>query len=104
MKTLSFYLLVTAMALMKTVSAQPPPISHMVLFCKTGSPKKIFYDDCFNVENVVNVGYVVPATCQYFTDMTCKKPTSDPPVTHARRAIAPPKNSKGYVKCFQPRK
>ncbi|SAM09620.1 hypothetical protein [Absidia glauca] len=104
MKALSFYLLVTAMALMETVSAQTFKGPQFVLFYNTGKGKVLIYDKCFSVENVVNILYRVPATCQYYTDMTCKTPTPDYPVPHAAGDKAPPKYSKGFVKCSPPPK
>ncbi|SAL95491.1 hypothetical protein [Absidia glauca] len=106
MKALSFYLLITAMALIETISAPPlTPIPmeypHVVIFPKSGAQKSRYFGDCLNLEEMgeVEIRYNYPATCRNYTDITCKNPTSDPPETHAEREIAAPKNPKGYLKC-----
>jgi hypothetical protein len=62
------------------------------------------HERCFNVANVAKIFYLSPTTCQYYTDNTCKTPTSDPPVAHAARDKAPPKNPTGFVKCLLTKK
>ncbi|SAL95490.1 hypothetical protein [Absidia glauca] len=110
MKALSFYLLVTVMTFMETISAQnvPPPrmtmpkrLPDMVFYKKSGVDELRYFGDCLSLEQmvVVEILYVSPSTCQYYTDITCKTPTSDPSETHAESDKAAPKKPKGYLKC-----
>jgi hypothetical protein len=105
MKALSFYLLLTTMALMETVSAQFFTIPPIIFFNQAGKMSGgADFERCFNVANVAKVFYYDPAICQYYTDKTCKTSTSDPPVAHAARDKAPPKNPTGFVKCLPTKK
>ncbi|SAL95466.1 hypothetical protein [Absidia glauca] len=99
MKVVYFHLLIAAMAF--TVSAQEMDywFPDIVLVNKANKRTAKTYNQCFSVENVVNVHYVYPAICQNYSDKTCKTPTSEPAAVHAKKSDSVPKDPKAFVMC-----
>jgi hypothetical protein len=89
------------MALVETVSAQDIDywFPDIVLLNKANKRIAKTYNQCFSVEDVVNVHYVYPAICQNYTDKTCKTPTSEPAAVYAKNTKSVPKDPKAFVMC-----
>ncbi|SAM07491.1 hypothetical protein [Absidia glauca] len=85
MKVLSFYLLVTAMALMETISAQRSIAERL----KAGN--------CVVSTEAMQVFDYLPAACQHFADENCTKSSDVPLVINAPHFPYPIYT--GFIKC-----
>ncbi|SAL95538.1 hypothetical protein [Absidia glauca] len=99
MKVPYYYLLITAMALMETVSAMRPT-NTLGITLNDGDYMNVLYTLCFNLITTKSIYYGSNSQCRYYTDPKCQTLASETVFPHPAYTETAPDIPTGFIKCI----